>query len=129
MWQGATQVRCTEVGDSTVAERFCGPEGTGNKKLRIFVCTQLHVSLQYLRRKKNVFSTNSEFTLQWKKHDLLSLMFSRSGHHSDSVVCVTLEVSEDGLSCCWVTELQGGLTASLRMVSDGGGVEAVGSCP
>ena len=48
-------------------------------------------------------------------------------HHSDGIVCVTLEASESGLSCCWVTELQGGLTTSLRMVGHSGGVEAVGS--
>ena len=65
------------------------------------------------------------------KHTLLCYtlppVFSSSGHHSDSVVCVTLEVSENGISCCWVTELQGGLTTSLRMVGHSGGVEAVGS--
>ena len=41
-------------------------------------------------------------------------MFSSSGHHSDGIVGVTLEVSEVGISCCWVTELQGGLITSLR---------------
>ena len=54
-------------------------------------------------------------------------VFSSNGHYSDGVVCVTLEVSEGGLSCCWVTELQGGLTTSLSMVGHMGGVEAVGS--
>ena len=54
-------------------------------------------------------------------------MSSSSSHHSDGVVCVTLEVSEDGLSSCWVAELQGGLTLSLRMVGHSGGVEAAGS--
>ena len=54
-------------------------------------------------------------------------MFSSSGHYSDGVVCVALEVSESGLSCCWVTELQGGLTTSLGMVGHSGSVEAVGS--
>ena len=54
-------------------------------------------------------------------------VFSSSGHHSDGVVCVTLEVSESGLSCCWVTELQGGLITSLRTVGHSGHVEAVGS--
>ena len=54
-------------------------------------------------------------------------VFSSSGHHSDGVVCVALEVSEGSLSCCWVTELQGGLTTSLRMVGHSGGVEAAGS--
>ena len=53
-------------------------------------------------------------------------MFSSSGHYSDGVVSVTLEVSESGFSCCWVTELKGGLTTSLRMVGHMGGVEAVG---
>ena len=67
------------------------------------------------------------FTLQSKKHTFLPPVCSSSGHYSDNVVCVTLEVSEDGLSCCWVTELQGGLTTSLRMVGHSGGVEAVGS--
>ena len=46
---------------------------------------------------------------------------------SDTVQCVVLEVSESGLICCWVTELQGGLTTSLRMVGHMGGVEAAGS--
>ena len=67
------------------------------------------------------------FTLQLKKHTSLSPIFSSSGCYSDGVVCVTLEVSEDGLSCCWVTELQGGLTTSLRTVGHSGGVEAAGS--
>ena len=57
----------------------------------------------------------------------LCLVLSSSGHHSDGVACVTLEVSESDLSCCWVTELQGGLTTSLRMVGHMGGVETVGS--
>ena len=55
-------------------------------------------------------------------------MLSSSGYHSDGVACVALEVSESGLSCCWVTELQGGLTTSFRMEGHSGGVEAVGSC-
>ena len=67
------------------------------------------------------------FTLQLKKHTFLPPVLSSSGHHSDGVVCVTLEASEDDLSSCWVTELQGGLTTSLRMVGHSGGVEAVGS--
>ena len=55
-------------------------------------------------------------------------MYSSNGHHSDGVVCVvTLEASESDLSCCWVTELQGGLTTSLRMVGNSGGVEVVGN--
>ena len=54
-------------------------------------------------------------------------VFSSSGHHSDGVVCVALEVTEGGLSCCWVTELQGGLTTSLRMVGYMGGTEAARS--
>ena len=69
-------------------------------------------------------------TLQWKIHCYcyaLPPVFSSSGHNSDGVVCVTLEVSEGGVSCCWVTELQEGLTTSLRMVSHMGGVEAAGS--
>ena len=88
--------------------------------------TELHVSLQYLW-KFNVLSTNTCFTLKWKKHDPLSPVFSSSGYHSDGVVCVALEVSEGGLVCCWVTELQGELTTSLRMVGHSGCVEAVGS--
>ena len=43
-------------------------------------------------------------------------MLSSSGHHSDGIVCVALEVSESDLSCCWITELQGGLTTSLRTI-------------
>ena len=50
-----------------------------------------------------------------------------SGHHSGGVACAALEFSESGLSCCWVTELQGGLTTSLGMVGYSGGVDAVGS--
>ena len=67
------------------------------------------------------------FTLHWKKHCPLPPVFSSSGHHSDSVVCVALEASESGLSRCWVTELQEGLPTSLRTVGHSGGVEAVGS--
>ena len=51
-------------------------------------------------------------------------VLSSSDHHSDDVVCVTLEASEDGLGCCWVPELQGELSTSLRMVGHTGGVEA-----
>ena len=69
------------------------------------------------------------FTLQLNKHISITPTFSSSGHHSDGVVRVTLEVSEGGLSCCWVTELQGGLTTSLRIVGHSGGVEAVGGWP
>ena len=54
-------------------------------------------------------------------------VFSNSGYHSDGIVYVALEVSESGLSCCWVTDLQGGHTTSLRMIGHSGGVEAVGS--
>ena len=67
------------------------------------------------------------FTLYWKKGRPLPPVSSSSGHHSDGVVYVTLEVSESGLSCCWVTELQRGLTTSLRTVGYSGGVEAVGT--
>ena len=66
-------------------------------------------------------------TLHWKKHCPLPFMFYSSGYHSDDVVCVAVEVREGGLSCCWVPELQGGLTTSLRMVGHSGGVEATGS--
>ena len=71
-----------------------------------------------------------KYTFQWNKHcpcNTLSPVFSSNGHHSDGVVCVALEVSESGLSSCWVTELQGGLTTSLRMIGHTGGVEAAGS--
>ena len=47
--------------------------------------------------------------------------------NTDGVACTALEVSESSLSCCWVTELQGRLTTSLRTVGHSGGVEAVGS--
>jgi len=57
----------------------------------------------------------------------LSPVLSSSGHHSDGVVCVALEASEDGLSCRWLSELQGGLSTSLRMVGHTGGTEAAGS--
>ena len=69
------------------------------------------------------------YTLQWKIHChyFLAPVPSSSGHHSDGVVCVALEVSESGLSYCRVTELQEGLTTSLRMVGHSGGVEAVGN--
>ena len=70
------------------------------------------------------------YTLQWKIHChcyTLPPVFSSSGHHSDGVVSVTLEVSESGLSCCWVADVQGGPITSLRTVGHSGGVEAVGS--
>ena len=47
--------------------------------------------------------------------------------NSDGVACTTLEGSESGLSSCRVTELQEGLTTSLRTVDHTGGVEAVRS--
>ena len=47
--------------------------------------------------------------------------------NTDGVACTALEVSESSLSCCWVTELQGQLTTSLRTVGNSGGVEAVRS--
>ena len=55
-------------------------------------------------------------------------MFSSNGHNSDGVAPVVLEASEGGLSCCWVAELQGGLTTSLGTVGHSGGIEAVGNC-
>ena len=58
-------------------------------------------------------STANWSTLLWKVNCpcyTLPPIFSSSGHHSDGVACVALDVSESGLSCCWVTELQGGLT-------------------
>ena len=56
-------------------------------------------------------------------------MYSSNGHNSDGVVCVTLtlEVSEGDLSCCWVTELQRGITISLRTVGHTDVAEAVRS--
>ena len=74
--------------------------------------------------------TANQYTLLWKEDCpcyTLPPVFSSSGHHSDGVACVTLEVSESGLSCCWVTELQGGLATSLRMVGHSGGTEAAGN--
>ena len=73
-----------------------------------------------------------QYTLLWKVYCTcpcytLPLVFSNSGHYSDGVACVVLEVSENGFSCSWVTELQGRLTTSLRTVGHTGGVEAVGS--
>ena len=56
-------------------------------------------------------------------------MLSSGGHHSDGIVSIALEVSEGGPSRCWVTELQEGLTTSLRMVGHSGGIEAVGNWP
>ena len=70
------------------------------------------------------------YTLQWKIHChcyFLAPVPSGSGHHSNGIVSVALKVSESSLSCCWVTELQGGLTTSLRMVGHSGGVEAAGN--
>ena len=69
---------------------------------------------------------NIDFYVYTLCYSLLPV-FSSSSHHSDGVVCTALEISESGLICCWVTELQGGLTTSLRMVGHSGGVEAVGS--
>ena len=83
-----------------------------------FQVTQLNLELHILR-----------CTFQEKECYTLPPVSTSSGHHSDGVVCVALEVSEDGVSCYWVTELQGGLTTSLRMVGHSCGVEAVGSCP
>ena len=68
-----------------------------------------------------------KFTLQQYVCYTLPPAFSSGGHHSDGVVYATLEVSEGGLICCRVTELQGGLTTSLRMRGHSGGVEAAGS--
>ena len=58
-------------------------------------------------------------------------MYSSNGHNSDGVVCVTLtlEVRDGDLSCCWVTELQGGLTTSLSMVGHTDVAEAVIGAP
>ena len=47
--------------------------------------------------------------------------------NTDGVACTALEVSESGLGCCCVTELQGGLATSLRAIGHSGGVEAVRS--
>ena len=64
------------------------------------------------------------YILQLKKCYTISPVFSRSGHHSDGIVCTALE---SGLICCWVTELQGGLTISLRTIGHTSGTEAIGS--
>ena len=75
-------------------------------------------------------STANQSTLLWKIHCpcyTLPPVFSSSGHYSDGVVCVALEVSESDLSCCWVTELQGGLITSFRTVGHTSGVEETGS--
>ena len=79
-----------------------------------------------------VITTNTSLqiissTLYYKGCYTLPPVFSSSGHHSDMVACVALEVSEGGLSCCWVTELQGKFTTSFRTVGHSGGVEAVRS--
>ena len=68
--------------------------------------------------------------MHWKLHCsfyTFPLVFSRNGHYSDGVACVTLEASESGLSCCWVTELQGELITTLWTVGHTGGNEAAGS--
>ena len=85
------------------------------------------ISLQEVLYEK---STANQYTLLWKIHChcyTLPPVISSSGHHSDGVAHVALEVSESCLSCCWVTELQGGPTTFLRMVGHSGSVEAVGS--
>ena len=68
-----------------------------------------------------------KFTLQQYACYTLPPVFFNSSYYSDGIVCVALEVSESGFICCRVTELQGGVTTSLRMVGHSGGVEAVGS--
>ena len=76
------------------------------------------------------------FVIQESKHKLaggytlfypFSPVSSSSGYHSDGVVRAALEVSEDGLSCCWVTEVYKRLTTSHRMVGHSGAIEAVRS--
>ena len=82
---------------------------------RVCKCIQLHML---------------SHTLQWSKYCscyTLPPVSSSSGQYSDGVVCVALESSESGLICCWVAELQKGLTTSLRTVGHSGSVEAVGS--
>ena len=83
-----------------------------------------HLLIIYNKHK----SPAMQHTLQWKKHYTLLPVLSSSGHHSDGIVCVALEVSESSFSCGWVTELQVGLTTSFRTVGHSGGVEAAGSC-
>ena len=80
-------------------------------------------------------TTTIIISFHWKKSctwwckecNILPPVLSSSGHHSGSVVCIALVDIEGGLSCCWVTELQGGLTTSLRTVGHSSGVEVVGS--
>ena len=72
----------------------------------------------------------NRYTLLWKENChcyTLPPVFSSSSHHSDGEVCVTLEASESGLTCCWVTDLQGGLTTSLRTVGHTSCAKAVTS--
>ena len=109
VWQGATHVRCIDVEESTAAEKFRGP-----KVINTVITTNTGFQL-------------FQYTLYWKKCYPLPPVFSSSGYHSDGVACVAQKVSEGGLSCCWVAEVQGGPTTSLRMVGHMGGVETVGS--
>ena len=112
VWQGVTHVKCIEVGDSTDAETFC--RSTVIEIMTIVLSQQIHAGHYSLH------------TLQLKAcYSPLSPVFSSSSHHSDGIVYVALEVSQNGLSCCWVTELQVGFTTSLRTVGHMGHVEAV----
>ena len=95
------------------------------------VSTNLHAnSCVLVEQALYEMSTTNQYTLLWKVNChcyTLPPVFSSSGYYSDGVACIVLEVSESSLSCCRVTELQEGLTTSLRMVGHSGGVEAVGS--
>ena len=98
-----------------------------NSHEKVLVHINVHEKMQLLL---NTVRKAIKYTLLWKKHCpcyTLSFVFSSSGHHSDGVTPVVLEVSEGGFSYCWVTELQGGLTTFLTMVGHSSGVEAAGS--
>ena len=55
---------------------------------------------QWITMNTNLQAISS--TLYYKGCYTLPLVLSSSGHHSDMVACDALEVSESGLSSCWV---------------------------
>jgi len=120
-----SHIKCTEVGDTIATERFCGPAVIDTV---INTIGKLPGFKQYMHVFNCAYTyTHSDHALLYYCHcHTLSPVLSSSGHHSDGVACVVLEASEDGLSCCWVPELQAGLSTSLRMVGHTGGVEAAG---
>ena len=78
-----------------------------------------HVSVMAKKKKKEKRVTtysillcelsqiHTSYTLQQYACYTLPPVCSSSGHYSDGVVFVALEVSEGGFICCRVTELQG----------------------